>query len=372
MSSLNQKTALYIHWPFCAAKCPYCDFNSHVAESIDHEAWAAAYLKEIDRYAAEAPGRRIASIYFGGGTPSLMKPSTVQAIIDRVQQRWGIANDIEITLEANPTSIEAQKFRDFRTAGVNRVSVGVQALNDKDLQFLGRKHTAAEAMAALEIARNNFERMNFDLIYARPEQSLEQWEKELREAVELTRGHLSVYQLTIERNTPFYMRHARGEFKIPEQELAADFYLSTQEILESAGLPAYEVSNHAAAGQESRHNMMYWTYEDYIGIGPGAHGRVRVDGIKYATRGHAAPEKWLSEQSEIREIVSEREQQIEALMTGLRLRGGMKIAPVRSVLKEENLHQAVEQGWIVLSGDTLQATREGWLRLNALIDYITV
>jgi len=301
--------ALYIHWPFCASKCPYCDFNSHVADSIDHDRWVARYLEEIDRYADEMSGRKIVSIYFGGGTPSLMRPSSVEAILDRVQARWKIANDIEITLEANPTSVEMEKFADFRVAGVNRVSLGVQALNDDDLAFLGREHSVDEALQALEIAKAQFERVNFDLIYARPEQGLKDWEQELDRAAELAVGHLSLYQLTIERNTPFYMSHAKGDFKIPEQELAADFYVLTQEVLEAAGLVSYEVSNHAVVGQESRHNLMYWHYGDYIGIGPGAHGRVTSGGEKYATRAHAAPQIWLDGGDvEKRENVDERAQ----------------------------------------------------------------
>lgn len=371
------KTALYIHWPFCTAKCPYCDFNSHVHDTIDHAAWKDAYIKTLHYYAGKLPERQIVSIYFGGGTPSLMQPETVEAIIAETQKLWRVTNDIEITLEANPTSVEREKFRDFRLAGVNRLSLGVQALNDKDLKFLGRKHSAAEALVALEIAKDTFERVSFDLIYARPGQSLQDWEAELKRAADLAQDHLSLYQLTIERNTPFYLKHARGEFHLPKEELAADFYLMTQAILEEAGLPAYEVSNHAREGAGSRHNLMYWRYGDYIGAGPGAHGRLTLAGNKYATREHSAPQLWLDKVAagghahHPFEEIPEADQKLEALMMGLRLREGMEQEFVQDILDESKLQKAVEEGWIVLEGGRIILSREGTLRLNALIPFLT-
>src|SRR5262245_38165171 len=275
---------LYVHWPFCLSKCPYCDFNSHVRAAIDHSRWRAALLRELDHYAAHTRGRRLTSIFFGGGTPSLMEPATVAAVIERAAEHWPLASDVEITLEANPTSVEAGKFAAFRTSGVNRVSLGVQALNDADLKFLGRHHSAAEARAAIDIARRHFARYSFDLIYARPGQSAAAWRSELAEAVGLAGDHLSVYQLTIEPETVFGAAHRRGELAVPREEEAAALFELTQERLGEAGLPAYEISNHARPGGESRHNLTYWRYGDYVGIGPGAHGRLTVGSEKLATR----------------------------------------------------------------------------------------
>ncbi|MEM8539192.1 MAG: radical SAM family heme chaperone HemW, partial [Pseudomonadota bacterium] len=264
---------LYLHWPFCEAKCPYCDFNSHVVRSIDQQAWADAYLSEIDRIGTETDGRVLRSVFFGGGTPSLMAPEIVDAILTRVRATWPIANDIEITLEANPTSVEAGRFAAFRDAGVNRVSMGVQALNDKDLRALGRLHTAAEAMLAFDIARNVFDRVSFDLIYARQGQSLSAWRNELNAALSLAVDHLSLYQLTIEEGTAFGARYAAGKLRdLPDDDLSADMYALTQEVCAARGFDGYEVSNHARQGAESAHNQIYWRYGDYAGIGPGAHG----------------------------------------------------------------------------------------------------
>ena len=267
---------VYIHWPFCAAKCPYCDFNSHVRGDFDQTKWADAYVQTIRHYAELVPDKQVVAIFFGGGTPSLMEPQTVERIIDAVQSTWPIANDVEITLEANPTSVETQKFEGFRSAGVNRVSLGVQALDDNDLKFLGREHSVDEALKAIEIAGAVFERYSFDLIYGRPDQSLEDWEVELKKALKYVRGHLSLYQLTIERNTPFYMQYHRGEFAIPDDVQGAEFYHATQDIMEAGGLPTYEVSNHASAGHECRHNQIYWHMADYIGIGAGASRRKKI------------------------------------------------------------------------------------------------
>ncbi len=375
---------VYIHWPFCLSKCPYCDFNSHVRESVSHEAWRAAFVASIDHYAELLPDRYVSSIYFGGGTPSLMESETVRAIIDKVQSVWRFSNDIEITLEANPTSIEMQRFKGFKEAGINRVSVGVQALNDDDLLFLGRKHNVNEALKALDIAKENFERYSYDLIYARPNQTLKEWRQELERAVKYAGEHISLYQLTIERGTPFFQDYSRGDFSIPGEELSADFYNLTQEIMGDAGLPAYEVSNHAAAGQESRHNLTYWNYGDYVGIGPGAHGRITLNGKKMATRDHRVPEIWLERVKEKGsgahpfEEVPASDQFSEALMMGLRLRDGVSLPALETLGKcswqeyidEARLKTSIKEGWARHSGDNLNLTREGLLRLNALLPYL--
>lgn len=370
--------SLYFHWPYCVSKCPYCDFNVHVAKTIDHARWKAAYVKAIRHYAALYPDRRIVSVYFGGGTPSLMEPATVEAIIAEVSDSWTLADDCEITLEANPTSVEVDKFEAFKSAGVNRVSLGVQALNDTDLQFLGRAHDLAGARRGIDVAQRVFDRSSFDLIYARPSQTLSAWEAELREAVALAAGHLSLYQLTIERNTPFYIKHARGDFFLPEEGLAADFYSLTQDVLAGAGLPAYEVSNHAAAGEESRHNMVYWQYGDYIGIGPGAHGRVTGgNGQKQAVRDHYAPAKWL-EWIEERgvgaheaDVLGARDLAVEGLMMGLRLNQGIAVQPewleFIDLSRAETL--AVE-GLLCYDGGHMQLTADGLLKLNAVLEFI--
>ena len=388
----NRRTGLYIHWPFCAAKCPYCDFNSHVRESINMQDWQRAMLSGLDYYAGLLPGRRIDTVFFGGGTPSLMEPSLVSAILDHVQKRFSIANDLEVTLEANPTSVEAEKFKAFRVAGVNRVSLGVQSLDDAQLAFLGRKHSAVQARDAINLAANIFERYSFDLIYARPDQTLAQWEAELRESLELARGHMSLYQLTIERRTPFYLLHKRGEFTMPEENLAADFYHLTQDIMEEVGLPAYEVSNHAAPGQECRHNLIYWDYEDYIGLGPGAHGRlsdvsVWSGAVKFATREHSVPEEWLRRTLEnpgsamdVPQSLGAQDAFEEGFIVGLRQRGGLDLSVLsarfgvdwRSVLEEGKIAVAAQQGWLIFEDarEHLTLTREGWLRLNALAPYL--
>ena len=373
-----QSLSLYFHWPFCASKCPYCDFNVHVVETLDHARWRAAYVRAIAHYAALYPDRQVKSVYFGGGTPSLMAPSTVEAIVRAVHEGWDVDPQAEITLEANPTSVEVARLQDFRSAGVNRLSLGVQALQDDSLRFLGRAHDKAQALEAIDTAQRVFDRMSFDLIYARPLQTLEDWRAELTEAATLAAGHLSLYQLTIERNTPFYLRHARGEFFLPEEGLAADFYDLTQEILSGAGLPAYEVSNHAAPGQESAHNMVYWHYGDYLGIGPGAHGRMTGgNGQKMAVRDHYAPEAWLNWIEERgcgaheAEVLSDRDIALERLMMGLRLREGIDVSGCADVLDTSRVQVAVEQGWAVYSGSHLMLTQEGLLRLNRVLDYIT-
>jgi oxygen-independent coproporphyrinogen-3 oxidase len=368
---------LYLHWPFCEAKCPYCDFNSHVARQIDQARWRAAYLDEIDRYAALAPGRVLNTVFFGGGTPSLMAPETVAAIVERIGQHWPMSNDPEITLEANPGSVEAGRFRAFSEAGITRVSMGIQALNDTDLRRLGRIHSVAEARQAFDIARKNFDRVSFDLIYARQDQSPTAWKTELREALDMAVDHLSLYQLTIESGTAFGDRYAAGRLRgLPEDDTAAEMYEITQEICEAAGLPAYEVSNHARVGAESRHNLIYWRYGDYVGIGPGAHGRLTRDGHKYATAAHRAPGKWLESVENARTVeswepLSGPDQAVEYLLMGLRITEG--IDPVRferlagKPLDQNSLDHLGAIGMIAADGPRLRATAAGRAVLNAVI-----
>jgi putative oxygen-independent coproporphyrinogen III oxidase len=381
---MSNPIGIYFHWPFCLAKCPYCDFNVHIQQNIDHAAWEAAYLKAIRYYAPLTKGREVVSVFFGGGTPSLMEPTTIQNILFEIRNHWSVAKDVEITLEANPTSVEIGKFEKFRKAGVNRVSLGVQSLKDEYLKFLGRKHDSQQALAAIDTAKGLFERFSFDLIYARPNQTLEQWKEELEFALSLGADHMSLYQLTIERSTPFYLDREQGKFTMPDDVAGAEFYNLTQDVMGRAGLPAYEVSNHAKAGQESRHNLIYWNYGDYIGIGPGAHGRLTLNGVKNATREHSAPDIWMGRVTADEhghhpfETVSPREKFIEALMMGLRLRDGVPIARLEAegeAAFDELIHQgALEQlageGWVTLDPKTLKLTREGMLRLNAIVPFI--
>lgn len=374
--------ALYVHWPFCASKCPYCDFNSHVRERVDHDRWRAALVRELDRFADLTPGRQLTSVFFGGGTPSLMDPATVEAVLSRADERWGLSSGTEVTLEANPTSVEADRFRAFRAAGVNRVSLGIQALNDADLKALGRRHSAEEALGAIRLARASFDRFSFDLIYARPGQSPAAWAEELGRALDEAVGHLSLYQLTIEEGTQFYTLHARGELVLPDEDVQADLYEMTQEVLTAAGLPAYEISNHARPGEESRHNLTYWRYGDYVGIGPGAHGRLTLEGQgKVATRSHRAPEAWL-DLVETRGTGAREFEPVpldarfsELLMMGLRLTEGV---PLDRVIAEtgrtlagqvdpHRLNRLKTLGLLELSDDRLRATPAGRERLNALL-----
>ena len=374
----NGGFGLYLHWPFCQSKCPYCDFNSHVAAQIDQSAWQAAYLAEIDRVAAETPGRVLNTVFFGGGTPSLMDPALVGALIDRIRTRWPIANDLEITLEANPGSVEAARFRDFAGAGVNRVSMGVQALNDADLARLGRLHSVADARRAFDIARSTFQRVSFDLIYARQHQTLADWEAELHQALSMAVDHLSLYQLTIEPGTAFGARHAKGGLKgLPDDDSAADMYLLTQDICAAHGMPAYEVSNHARDGAQSRHNLIYWRYGDYAGIGPGAHGRLTLNGQRYATQTPLAPQAWLTQVSRTgsgeapRERIPQDEQAVEFLMMGLRLRDGVDMGRYEKlsggVLPPNQIAMLQDQGLVVQDGDTLRATDAGRAVLNGIL-----
>ena len=371
--------ALYVHWPFCQSKCPYCDFNSHVASQIDQTRWRNAYLSELRRVAAETEGRVLRSIFFGGGTPSLMPPETVEAIISLATDLWSPANDIEITLEANPTSVEAGRFLGFRSAGVNRVSIGVQALNDADLRRLGRLHDTTEARNAIVTAQATFSRSSFDLIYARQEQTFSAWQAELALALSLAADHLSLYQLTIEPGTVFGARHDLGQLRgLPEEDLAADMYLLTQDMCEAAGRPAYEVSNHAIPGQESRHNTVYWRSGDYVGIGPGAHGRITTtDGQRFATVCPKAPGAWLTavEASQFgeepRQTLSLEDQAEEFLIMGLRLVDGIDIdAYARLSGRKPKIaarQQMHELGLITETDNRLAATRSGRLVLNSII-----
>lgn len=374
--------ALYVHWPFCASKCPYCDFNSHVREKVDQERWAAAMLRELDHFADLTPGRRLTSVFFGGGTPSLMPPSTVEAILRRADERWGLPIGTEVTLEANPTSVEADKFRAFRAAGVNRVSLGIQALNEADLKALGRRHSADEALTAIGLARAIFPRYSFDLIYARPGQTVAAWREELSRALDHAVGHLSLYQLTIEEGTQFHTLHARGELVLPAEEVQGDLYAATQEVLNSAGLPAYEVSNHARPGEESRHNLTYWRYGDYVGIGPGAHGRLTLaDGAKIATRTHRGPEVWLERTlssgtgAKPFERVATADRLTEMLMMGLRLSEGVPLSrietetgrPLETWVDPGRLESLQRHGMLERRGDSLVATTDGRERLNAVL-----
>ncbi len=373
--------ALYIHWPFCKSKCPYCDFNSHVRDRIEQRRWRSALLAELEDAARETAGRRLGSIFFGGGTPSLMEPETVAALIARAGERWRFADEIEITLEANPTSVEAGRFRALAQAGVNRLSLGVQALDDRALRFLGRGHDAAEALAAIELARRHFSRFSFDLIYARPEQTRAAWQAELERALALAGDHLSLYQLTIEPGTAFATAFQRGDFALPDDDLAGALYEETQARLEAAGFPAYEISNHARRGGESRHNLAYWRYQDYAGIGPGAHGRLTFGGARFATRRHRAPETWLAAVESDGHGLQERvaldpaEQRRELLMMGLRLAEGVGRARFRAetgseietALDSARLADLTEGGFVVLDGERLRATAAGRQRLNAVL-----
>ena len=369
---------LYIHWPFCQSKCPYCDFNSHVSANIDQARWQSAYLSEIERLGVETSGRVLQTIFFGGGTPSLMSPDLVNSILTKVRETWSTANDIEITMEANPGSVEAGRFRAYRDAGVNRISIGVQALNDKDLKALGRLHSVKDAKAAIEIGRTTFERMSFDLIYARQEQSLEQWKVELTEALAMADGHLSLYQLTIEDGTAFGDRFRRGLLRgLPTEDLGADMYLLTQEMTKVAGFSSYEVSNYAKEGQESRHNCIYWNAGDYVGIGPGAHGRLSLNGARYATEAVHSPNAWLKrvetlEGCERRDPLSPSDQRVEYLMMGLRRDTGVDMGRLTNFsntpINPETIKELQEIGVISHQDNRLIATEKGRLVLNSVIE----
>jgi oxygen-independent coproporphyrinogen-3 oxidase len=373
---------VYVHWPFCASKCPYCDFNSHVRQGgvgggIDEARFRAAFLRELAHWAELAPGRSVSSVFFGGGTPSLMSAATVAAIIDAIARHWPVAADAEITLEANPGSVEAARFRGYRDAGVNRVSLGVQSLDDDALRALGRLHTAAEALAAIEVARASFDRFSFDMIYARPGQTLPAWRAELEQALGRAGAHLSLYQLTIEPGTPFAELHARGRLRVPDGNTARTFYDLTQELTERAGLPAYEISNHAAPGEECRHNLLYWRYGEYAGLGPGAHGRVVVGNVRQATVAEPNPERWaalvegrgagLVERASL----TSAEEADEALMMGLRLTEGIdldRLATLSGFAPHSGaVAELAEGGLVDCSGNRLIATASGRIVLDKVV-----
>lgn len=368
--------ALYIHWPFCLSKCPYCDFNSHVRASIDDVGWEEALVRELAHAARRIGHRRLTSIFFGGGTPSLMRPQTVASLINKALRYWPASADLEVTLEANPSSVEVARFRELREAGVNRISLGVQALNDADLKQLGRQHDAAEAIAALTTAISVFGRVSFDLIYARPRQTLDAWRRELGQALSFGTEHLSLYQLTIEPGTAFAPLYERGDLVVPGEDLAADLFELTQNQMAAAGLPAYEISNHARPGAQCRHNLSYWHYEDYAGIGPGAHGRLTLPEGKMATRQYRAPETWMKavmngSGEEEALLLSAEEQSTEALMMGLRLTSGLQLSRLPSLeaarINPTALAALVDNGYLTLTETLLKATSLGLQCLNAVL-----
>jgi len=370
---------IYVHWPFCAAKCPYCDFNSHVRQQIDESGWIDAIVRELewtaDRQGAERP--IVDTVFFGGGTPSLMQGASVARTLDTIARLWRTANDVEVTLESNPASADGARFADYRAAGVNRLSLGVQALNDADLKMLGRLHNVAEAKAALALAMKTFDRVSLDLIYARPHQTLAQWRAELAEALAFGTDHLSLYQLTIEPATPFATLYKTGALTIPDEDRAAELFELTQEMTEAAGRPAYEISNHARPGSEARHNLIYWRYGSYAGVGPGAHGRLDLGGKRIATQTERLPERWrettlrnghgLIEQSEIAPADAAREH----LLMNLRLAEGLDLAAYRArwgtAPDAKRMAALIEDGLLALDGDRLTATPRGRLLLNSVI-----
>jgi oxygen-independent coproporphyrinogen-3 oxidase len=377
---MTDPLALYVHWPFCVSKCPYCDFNSHVRESVDQERWRDALLADLAHEAAMLPGRRLASIFFGGGTPSLMPPATVAAVLDAAERAWGFAPGIEITLEANPSSVEAARFADLAAAGVNRVSLGLEALDNETLAFLGRAHDVTEGLAALDTAQNVFERVSFDLIYARPDQGLADWHAELARALSFGTEHLSLYQLTIEPGTRFQTEALAGRLVLPDDDRAADLFELTRALTVSAGMPAYEISNHARAGAESRHNLTYWRYRDYAGIGPGAHGR--RTGV--ATQRRRKPENWIEAVArnghgiEQEEPLTPRERAVEAMLMGLRLAEGIDLdristlgeRPIDELADRQAIERLAAQGLLEQDGTGLRATDAGMPVLNAILGEI--
>jgi oxygen-independent coproporphyrinogen-3 oxidase len=371
--------AVYVHWPFCLSKCPYCDFNSHVRHGgVDETRFLRAFASELAAAAERTPGRTVSTIFFGGGTPSLMQPATVQTILDTIAKHWSVATDVEVTLEANPTSVEATRFRGYRAAGVNRVSLGVQALDDAALKELGRLHSASEALDAVAIARSIFERYSFDLIYARPRQTLDAWGTELKRAIAEAAEHLSLYQLTIEPETPFFGLHKAGKLALPDADLARDLYDLTQSICVAADLPAYEISNHARPGAECRHNLVYWRGHDYAGVGPGAHGRLTIDGRRYATETEKRPEAWLARVESyghgliVDEKLTAGERADELLLMGLRLAEGIDLSRYTTIagrtLDPARLSFLREGGAIeVTESGRLRVTPSGFPLLDAVV-----
>jgi len=370
---------VYVHWPFCLSKCPYCDFNSHVRHApIDEERFSRAFAREIETTAARTPGRQVSSIFLGGGTPSLMRPQTVGSILDAIGKHWRVAPDVEVTLEANPTSVEATRFRGYRTAGVNRVSLGVQALDDTSLKVLGRLHSAREALDAVAIARTVFDRASFDLIYARPDQTPQMWAEELKQAISEAAEHLSLYQLTVEPDTPFFSLHAAGKLSTPDEATARALYDVTQEVCAQHGLPAYEISNHARPGAECKHNLLYWRGQEYAGIGPGAHGRLDINGIRHAVATEKRPETWLVRVEAsghgiiIDDHLNSEERADEFLLMGLRLAEGIDPSRYAALsgraLDPRRIAVLRQQGAIVVDADgRLRVTKAGFPVLDAVV-----
>ncbi|MCP4185774.1 MAG: coproporphyrinogen III oxidase [Hyphomicrobiales bacterium] len=375
----TQSFGIYVHWPFCAAKCPYCDFNSHVRHKpLDQDVFLQAYVRELEYFADLTPGRKVSSIFFGGGTPSLMNVSTVEQILEKIGKHWSIDSQVEITLEANPSSAEAERFKGYREAGVNRVSLGVQSLHDQQLKFLGRLHNVDEARRAITLARTLFERMSFDLIYARPDQTPDDWVNELELALDLTADHLSLYQLTIEQGTRFFKLREKGKLHVPDGELSAELYETTQSVMNARSMPAYEISNHAVNGAESRHNLVYWRYHDYVGVGPGAHGRVTIEGTKIATAGELNPEEWWQnvmvhgDGMVVNDRLTGQEMADEFLVMGLRLAEGISLQRYEafgaSPLNPDNRDFFDKQGFLeTLPDGNLRATPKGFLVLDAVV-----
>ena len=378
-SDIDTTFGVYIHWPFCLSKCPYCDFNSHVRHApIDQPRFAAAFAREIETTAARTPGRTVSSIFLGGGTPSLMEPKTVGAILDAIGKHWTVAPDIEVSLEANPTSVEATRFKGYRAAGVNRVSLGVQALNDTDLKALGRLHSAREALDAVAIARSVFDRYSFDLIYARPDQTPAQWTDELKLAISEAAEHLSLYQLTIEEGTPFFGLHAAGKLKTPDEAVARALYDVTQEVCAQHGLPSYEISNHARAGAQCKHNLVYWRGQEYAGIGPGAHGRLDIGGVRHAVATEKRPETWLMRVEAsghgivTDDLLNSEERADEFLLMGLRLAEGIDPARYKALsgrsLDPHRIDILRDEGAIIVEANgRLRVTQSGFPLLDAVV-----
>jgi putative oxygen-independent coproporphyrinogen III oxidase len=370
---------VYVHWPFCLSKCPYCDFNSHVRHApIDQERFARAFAREIETTAARVPGREVSSIFLGGGTPSLMQPQTVGAVLDAIGKHWRVAPDVEVTLEANPTSVEATRFRGYRLAGVNRVSLGVQALDDASLKALGRLHTAREALDAVAIARTVFDRYSFDLIYGRPDQTPQMWAGELKQAISEAAEHLSLYQLTIEPETPFFGLHAAGKLKTPDEATARALYDVTQEVCALEGLPSYEISNHARTGAECKHNLVYWRGQEYAGVGPGAHGRLDIDGVRHAIATEKRPETWLMRVEAAGhgvttdDVLNSEERADEFLLMGLRLAEGIDPRRYQALsgraLDPQRIAVLRQEGAIVVDADgRLRVTQAGFPVLDAVV-----
>jgi putative oxygen-independent coproporphyrinogen III oxidase len=378
VTSSEPAFGIYVHWPFCKAKCPYCDFNSHVRHiEVDTMSFARGLISELQWFAQSTQGRNVTSIFFGGGTPSLMPPAAVAAVLDEIAKLWSVSETVEITMEANPTSVEAENFRGYRSAGVNRVSVGVQALNEADLKALGRQHSPDEALAAFRLAAKIFPRVSFDMIYARPQQTTAQWKEELTRALAEQQGHMSLYQLTIEPGTAYFDLHAKGSLVVPDEDRATDMFELTQELTEKAGLNAYEVSNHAKPGQESRHNLLYWRYGEYVGVGPGAHARIADGENRRAIVMEKYPETWRKNVGEnghgIVEdtIVAPKDQASEYLIMGLRISEGIDLAryeKLNGMAMDANKIAGLKSlGLIKREGSQLKATIQGRRLLNALI-----